>query len=377
MSFSKLAGLRAFGNPEVLAGLSPLVVVAWVMGCTGGDGDSDEPLALPPPGEPVVVVPHATGIAFFTQDGHVVAESEWSSLLADCEDCESQGASPDGNGLLVSFITTRQKGQVRPGGIARIRPSGPGATVDFQLEELAFPHDVVRDRVEGTLMVVETGADRVSWLPGAGESSVPLRTLGSAQGAFPNKPNGAEQLVVGESTYLLLTHRPLVRGRITLWDITMPGAPQLVWRFPADGSLGIPHGPILRNIDGQWWLVYAHTEGGPNGRGTVGLAVTDDPTVAPTYVADLVPGSDAGEFQFLRGVEVTDDLRLLATDSVSPYGNAPGRVVEAAWPDLEPSAEASGAVGDQVFVGLGPATPWSQRLVSPFEGWLWRTPWEP
>ncbi|MEQ1503040.1 MAG: hypothetical protein ABMB14_12460, partial [Myxococcota bacterium] len=163
-------------------------------------------------------------------------------------------------------------------------------------------------------------------------------------------------------------------GEITMWDLTDPAAPSLVWTYPPSGSLFTPHGAVFRRYDGRWWLLYAHSDG--NGStSSVGLAVTDDPTVAPAYVADLLP-ANVDPFEFLRGVELTSDGWLWLTDSGTqggPGGPGPasGRVVVAAMPTLAPTG-ATGAYGDQVFVDLTEDAVVVDDLANPFEGWLWR-----
>jgi len=335
-------------------------------GDTGSEPGPPGPVGALP--RPSIVVPDDERLTFLDRDGTLLAAPTWHQILQGCTTCGGEGGSADGDGLLLSYTTEPGRG-VRPGGVARLAGDG---TLGFRIDGLGFPHDILRDPADGTLLVVETSRNRVIWLEGDGGSDEPLRELTAAHPEFPPTPNGAELLQREGRAYLLLSHRALNSGRITLWDITTPGEPSFVWRFPAEGELGIPHGPVLREVDGQWWLLWAHTRGSAN-NGTVGMAVTPDPTVAPTYVADLVPGADVGHFQFLRGVERLSDGRLLLTDAgPQTFGPGMGRVFEATFPDLSPPDDgARGALGSQRFEPLGSATLRLDGLGSPFEGWYW------
>ncbi len=338
--------------------------------------DTGEPRPGPTdPGQGVLVVPDQRGLTLAALDGTVPFQRTWTELVGDCRACGGEGASADGDGLLVSFTTGGGEGGGLPdGAIARLTA---GAELDFRVGRFGFPHDVIRDPADGTLMVVETHGSRVTWIDGTGASADPVRTLGRETEGFGSLPNGADLVVHGGRTFLMLTHRSGVgppgaaAGGITLWDISEVGAPSLVWTFPPDGGLDIPHAPIFRVVEDRWWLLWAHTGGAGGGQGTVGLAVTDDPTVRPVYVADLEPRDDVAPFVFLRGVELTADGRLLLTDSGSVRGPGAGRVVEAQWPTGLAPAEVSGRRGDQVFVDLGPARVLLDDLAGPFEGWLW------
>lgn len=332
-------------------------------------GDSGSPVPEP---APVLVLPGANGVSMLDMaDDKLLHHLAWAQVLPDCDRCGSEGASPDGDGLLVAFTN-------RPhDGIVRIHADG---TLDFRVDGFAFPHDVIRDPADGSLLVVESFADRVAWIAGDGSSSEPLRALDTSTEGFVAVPNGAERFEHEGRTYLLLSHLGTrmtehdASGRITLWDITTPGSPALRWSFPEKGGLAVPHGPILRQVDGTWWLLWAHTLG-RNGTGTVGMAATADPLQRPTYVVDLAPGEDVGPFRFLRGVERGPAGNLWLVDS----GGAPdaGRLVEAAWPvGLTPTG-ATGAAGDQVYEDLGLATVRRSKLPSPFEGWLWERPATP
>ncbi|MBX2800396.1 MAG: hypothetical protein KTR31_22140 [Myxococcales bacterium] len=338
---------------------------------TSDTSDTDTPPTQVDP-DAVLVVPTGSGLALLELDGSIALSRTWTELVGNCGNCGGEGASDDGDGLLVSFTNG---GPNREGAIARLDTD---FELDFRLDGFAFPHDVERDPADGTLIVEETSADRLAWLPADGSSATPDRTLDTSNADFAGNPNGLDRFDHDGRSYALVTHRGggggnpggVAGGSITLWDITTAGSPEFQWRFPATGAIDTPHGAMLRQWQDQWWLLWAHTEGAPNG-GSVGLAVADAPTDAPAYVADLVPEDDVGPFNFLRGVELSADGRLFATDSGrGGGGNATGQVVEAVMPDLAPTG-AVGNVDDQVLVSLGPATALASDLPSPYEAWLW------
>jgi hypothetical protein len=104
------------------------------------------------------------------------------------------------------------------------------------------------------------------------------------------------------------------RGDADAWE--------LAWRYPEDGPLAAPHGPmVMDDADGGAWLVYANGNG--NGataraeeyteadhRGTIGFARFVDGI--PRYVEEI----DApGGLGFTRDVEPLPGNRWLVTDS--------------------------------------------------------------
>lgn len=361
-------------------------LAGWLAACVGPTGDDSDPDGHPDgtsvvDGAPLafdaahgLLVPDHDGLTVLGPDGAPTWSRAWTLLVGECGGCGGEGSSADGDGLLVSFTTGSPTG----GAIARLSPF---ATLDFRLDGFAFPHDAVRDPADGSILVPEVDRTRIRWIAGDGSSALPIRTLGGLDEGWPGtSPNGADRLDVDGRSLLLLSHRavgaqitPL--GAVTLWDITAVGAPVRLWAYPSDGGgLDTPHGPVFRRWNGQWWLLYAHTNGATDG-GSVGLAVTDDPTHLPSYVADLVPSDTdgIGPFTFLRGVELASDGTLYLTDSGRLTGTTPtGRVIRAPFPeDLAPTGASGVAGDDQVFAPLDGAALLTDGLLAPFEGRLW------
>lgn len=323
---------------------------------------------------PVLVVPYRQGIHLLTLDGAIVWSRTWTQMVGPCGQCGGEGASVDGNGMLVSFTTIRGQGGLPPGGIARLDATG---SLDFRVDGFGFPHDAIRDPLDNSIMVTETSNNQIRWIDGKGGSDKALRALSTDDIRFGGQPNGADRFDYDGRSYLLLSHRRAGRsqvgfgGILTLWDITTDSA-RFVWRFPETGTIDTPHAPTFSVVDGTWWLLWAHTGGAPGPGGTVGLGATDDPTVRPTYVADLLPGADVGMFGFLRGVDRTEDGLLVMTDTGILGGGPTGRVILAEWPTLEiPDKPLVGSTGNQTFVDLGPTTVILDGIDNAYEGWLW------
>lgn len=326
-----------------------------------------------------LVVPDGDGLTLFDRDGAEVWARTWTEIAGPCDACGGEGATADGDGLLLAFTTL---GVTSGGAVARL--DGDGA-LDWRVDGFGFPHDAVRDPADDAVIVVETAGSRLRWIPGDGSTDEALRALDGVVPGWPGGlPNGAERIDDDGVPYLLLSHRGLgeprpgttpANGFLSLWDLSDPTAPALVWRFPAVGGLGSPHGAVVREHDGHRWLVWAHSDGLWLG-GTVGLAWLDDLRAGPVYVADLQPAGAEAPFEFLRGAELTDDGELWLTDS-GPGGGAStqptGRVLRAELPaGLGPAVE-SGAWGDQRLVTLEPVRV-ASGLVNPFEGWIWQAP---
>ncbi len=320
----------------------------------------------------VLVVPTEDGISFYANDGSVVHEYTWTAMVGACPGCTGEGASPDGDGLLVSWA-----GQAQNQGVARINSAG---VVEFTIKGMAFPHDAVRDPADDSIIVPEAFANALTWYPGDGSSAKDTRRVDdNTPGYNQNLPNGMDRVDYNGRTYILVSNRATGfggnLGLLTLWDITDPAViPTKVWQFPQTGSLDTPHGPVIRQLDGVWYLLYAHSYGGPNGNGAVGVATMSDPTVQPEYVADLVPEQPVQPFDFLRGVELTDDGFLWMTDSGPEASNLDqGRIITAPFPPglVATGKAGSTANGQQEYLGMPGGTLVVDDMPNPFEGWLW------
>jgi hypothetical protein len=326
--------------------------------------------------EHVLVVPGSDALEFYDDMGRLVASRSIDDMVDDCAGCVLLGASADGDGMLVTW--SESAGGGAKGGVVRIDAQGTVGGVDG----FAFPHDVARDPVTGHVIVCETSADSLVWVPADWDTNEALYVLGADQTGFEaGHPNGLQVFGYEGRQLAMFSNRGTLMdeagGFISMWDITDPAGPEQLWRFPSVGYLDTPHGATLRNVDGTWWLAYAHTYGlnvddVDGDAGTVGLAVTDDPLTPPRYVADLTPGLSAEPFHFLRSIEITADGRVLLTDTGWSGQSTPGRVVVAPLP-IYPVTGASGAAHkDQVFYPLRDQRVLVDNLSDPFEGWLWR-----
>jgi hypothetical protein len=276
--------------------------------------------------------------------------------------CFAEGGSTDGDLILGSYVTSAWS---FTGGVFAMDHDG---VVQFSLEGFGFPHDVVRDPADGTLIVGEAFGD-VTWIAGDGSSATTLRSIdGSTPGMAGTTVNSLDLIEFDGQTWLLVCTRS---GVLTMWDISVPGSPDLAWRYPASGGLDTPHGAVLREFDGQFYLVYAHTFGGSSRfEGTVGVAVMAHPADPPDYLADLRVPSGLPEFGFLRGVELSTDGVLYLTDAGTEYPDAGdlGKLLTATLPvGLTPSGE-TGAVGaPQSYVDLVDLAEQRVGLGTPFE----------
>ncbi len=319
----------------------------------------------------MLVIPHADGLSLFDHTGAEVSAWTWPELAPTCAPCLGEAARADGEGLLFAFVHPPDgwPPAAAPGfdgGFLRLTATGADPVVDAGF---AFPHAALRDPADGTIAVLESGRDRITWVAGDGSSVEPLRTLELDQPS----PNGVDLIVDGASTYLLIGARGdgpfggTSYGHLELWDITDPSAMSQVWVFPSTGALDTVHGPVLRRVDGAWWLLYAHSYGAGDG-GSVGVARTADLRSPPTYLADLVPPEG---LDFVRGVDLADDGLVIATDSGEELAfDTDGRVLTGALPKLAETG-ATGAIGDQVHVDW-PAGALADGLSTPFEAWIWR-----
>ncbi|MEQ1503135.1 MAG: hypothetical protein ABMB14_12935 [Myxococcota bacterium] len=349
---------------------------------TDTDTDADTDTATIPPdslvfdADHVLVIPDGGGLTLLASDGTKVLDASWTQLVGNCGGCGGEGASADGDGLLLSFTTGGGFGF--DGAIARIDAAG---ALEFRLDGFDFPHDAIRDPVDDTILVGEAFRNQVRWVAGDGSSNATLRSLGRGDPGWEDDDvNGLDLFEDGGRRYLVQSMRGGFsdEGSIKLWDITDPAAMTIVWRFPASGSLAAPHSPTIRWYDGQWWLLYAHSNGLRSGS-TIGLAVMPDVTTAPAYVADLEPTGAEAPFDFLRGVQLSDDGILYLTDSGpgEGVGGGPGqgRILQAPFPvGLVPSGTDGQYDSGMTVIDLDGTTLIDDGYQNPFEGWLWRLP---
>jgi hypothetical protein len=271
-------------------------------------------------------------------------------------------AHPDGDGLLMPFVYGTHSG------IARVGAEGQ---LDGWVGGSFGAIDAVRDPADDTLIVASLPPDPgqevhpLLWLPGDGSSSEPVRALDAQDEGWDAAWIQAIERVEGDGrTWLLVSAVGPEQAEgchLELWDITDPEALWQVWRYPAEGGLGVVDSPILRRYEGQWWLAYAHRR--------VGLAVTDSLRVPPAYVADLAPAGGSGAFEFLTGVELTSDGVLYLSERIS------GRVLEVALPEgLAPTGASGVAPGGQVLVEVPAGEVVMEGLAFPSAPRLWELP---
>lgn len=316
----------------------------------------------------LLIVPSYTGIALYTATGELFSERRISQLVESCPDCNVLGTAPDGDGLLFAWAIGA--GASAPGGYSRVTATG----VEYSVADLGFPHDATRDPITGDVIVPEASLNRLVWLPGDGSSSTPVAILDSAVPDFTETLiNSLQVLEQDGRVYAIFSNRGAITpptGRISMWDITDRDAPSLMWKYPAVGFLDTPHGPLLREVDDQWWLVYAHTYGAGE-VGTVGIAVTANLRTVPSYVADATPPPSIGDLTFMRSAELTTDRVVVGADTGATGGATSGKIFRFALPELEPSG-LSGARGEQLFVEMEEAELLVSGLDSPYEAYLWR-----
>ena len=140
-------------------------------------------------------------------------------------------------------------------------------------------------------------------------------------------------------------------GRIVLWDISDLDAIKKVWTFPETGYLSAPHKSQRIEVDGENFLVYAHSMGASESLiganlGSVGIARFSIEE-GPAYLGDWRLSPADGELGFLRDVELLPDSKLLLTDSgcesLSDGCQDLGEIVVVEWPDLPESSGQTGS----------------------------------
>lgn len=329
-----------------------------------------------------LVVSDQAGVALYDANGHRTHLWAWADLTPSCDrGCDGEGVAADADGLLATYA--RFRGPEIPGGVVRLGPGGKDLQVDWVLEEFQFPHDVARDPGGQGIIVVNSLEHELVWVEEGGTADDRLHVVGEDHPDFDRfyLPNGFELIDWGGRAYALVNNRgssasDYDEGQIALWDITDPANASLVWQYPEGGFLGAPHGARFRWFDGSWWLIYAHSTA--LGRsGTAGFAVTHDPTVRPSYVADLQPGASLEEWTFPRGVELTTDGQVYLTEpfNAGDLGDDVGFVARFAMPtSLAPTGKTGAFTGDGAqleLVVLEEVEKLVGGLDVPFEAWIW------
>ena len=332
------------------------------------DGLSDEPQILDFDEDALLIMPDEDGLQFIASDTSTWRSLSWEDLVPVCDGaCYGEGGSTDGDGLLATYVMDTQ---LFNGGVIELDIDG---NLLGGIQGLSFPHDAVRHPADGSIIVAEAFGF-ITWYDSGGS---PLFQIDRGTPGWENQmgtPNGLDLIEYGGSTYLLICSR---NGVISMWDITAAASASLLWRYPAAGDLDTPHGAVLRELDGTFYLLYAHTLGGPGrGEGSVGVAALSDPAAPPQYLADLVLPPGALPFGFLRGVELTDGGELLITDAgaeLVDQGPDQGGLWSASFPALAATG-ATGARGSQVYREFKDMTPLLDGLAMPFEGRLMPAP---
>ena len=261
------------------------------------------------------------------------------------------------------------------GGVATLCADGEAAT-DARCH-LNGTHVVAEQDDGTTLWAADTNNSRALLLARPTDGSTTATVLGmldehTAGWGDARSLNHLQLLTVEGRPMLLTTFKSAApagngsltdTGRLVLWDISTPTAPEQVWVWPdpeTEGFLAAVHHGIVQETAQGTLLVYAHSLGASDDPdaglyGSVGLARFNG-TAPPTYLADaLLPDSEF-PLGFVREAEVpAPGDWLLITDSGCENAVADcsyvGRVLAARLPDLSPEGQ-SGALGDQRFVTL-------------------------
>jgi len=298
-----------------------------------------------------------------------------------------------------------------PSGVISVTPTHP-PEIRWKLTTLTFPTEAENTRcaaisppdcvLSGTHIVIEDGDDtliaadtnnsRVLWLSpqGDGEGLV-TAVLDDSHPDWDGwrNVNHVQRIDDGDRALLLTTFKAsriengglTDRGRIVLWDVTDPAAPERLWAWPEDGDLAAVHHGIVQETAAGTLLLYAHSLGASDNPdtgvlGSIGFARYNGPDQPPTYLADGVLPEDKHPLGFVREAESFAPLDwLLITDSGCENASAdcryPGRLLSVRLPELEPEGQ-GGGLGDQRFVELEQIPDAErQQLTFPYEADLY------
>jgi len=216
----------------------------------------------------------------------------------------------------------------------------------------AFPHDIALMPDGETIVLTDTSQGRVIWArPPVGDAAAEIIALFDQDLSLWNDSRAVNclQLVQDQGhTLMLLSYKAASDeesgendGRITMWDVTDPQLPSLLWAWPTDGVVAAVHNPALWETDQGLLMSYAHSLGASDGEnewaGSMGLAQYSYEGI-PEYLADIVlaGGNDGEDMGFVRDVQIVPGLdKALILDSGCSDPNLasctlPARMIEVA-----------------------------------------------
>jgi len=366
--------------------MTPLLIL---LGCTSGGtvtapdsgattGQDSGTVDVPAPTH--LVINTNAGVEQRALDGTLEAVWAWAELTTECGGgCNAEGIQVDGDGLIAAYSKS-----LTSGGVLRLKAQDGDLVTDWDLQDYSFPHDGITDPSGLGVIIAETFAARILWLDPLDETV--HHTLDDTEPTWDySLPNSLELIAHQDRSYLLMSNRgndlsggasTAIDGTLVLWDITEPTAPEQLWAYPESGTVGMPHSPVITRVSGSWVLAYAHTIGvhqsGSDGAGSVGLAVTDDLTVRPSYVGDGILPESLGDIETTRGVALGTDGQLYVTETGARGGT--GRLLTATLPALTPQSVTGAYSVDhaqQVFLTLEDAVVLTDELTGAFEPRLW------
>ncbi|MEQ1570423.1 MAG: hypothetical protein ABMA64_32620, partial [Myxococcota bacterium] len=148
----------------------------------------------------VLLMPTGYGLEAMDATGAIVYSASWSALVGTCSQCGGEGASIDGDGLLVSFTLNGPTGS---GGVARLDAAG---ALEFRVDGFGFPHDAVRDPADDTVIIPEVEGGHMTWIAGDGSSGATVRDLDDEPDWPGASPNGISRFDWNGRSLLLSSH---------------------------------------------------------------------------------------------------------------------------------------------------------------------------
>lgn len=350
----------------------PAISMWMALACSSA---TDSAAPAPLPDGVAFVVADNTAVRVHAEDGSPIASLTWATIAPEhCGTpgtCQGYGTGSDGAQLLGTWDGPDS------GGFVGLSLEGDALSIDWTAEGFAFPHDIAADPLSRSVLVAETGRERLLWFDPVTHLVSAKLGMGVSTWGPRRAPNATEIYESDGRVYLLVTNRLTQEfegepaGSVTLWDVTEPHRAQELWVFPETGHLYTPHGGRLAQVDGQWWLMIAHSRGFDN-EGSISLAATDDLDVVPAYHADLA--LPAPGLAYPRGVDLRGE-HLWITDA-GRFDDPSGVVYRTELPDTAPSG-LTGAyeegLAQQVRIELDDPQPILEDLDFPFDGWWWTT----